>query len=650
MRATDSEPAPDTAPPRRRRDAAPGAAILPAMYMRFFGLKQQPFSLAPDPRYLYMSKRHREALAHLLYGVGGGGGFVLLSGEIGAGKTTVCRCFLEQIPKRCNVAYIFNPKLTVMELLKTVCDEFHIPLPPAAEVPAPTVKTYVDALNGFLLETHAVGQNNVLIIDEAQMLSAEVLEQLRLLTNLETNERKLLQIVLIGQPELRTMLERPDLEQLAQRVIARFHLNALSAKETEHYIRHRLSVAGMTRAVPFDHKALQHIHEITRGVPRRINLLCDRVMLGAYAHGRHSIDIPMIEKAGREVFGRSTDAVPDRKRLGSTVGIGLVVAAGLALATLVGFALYGGWRQLAAPTPLAAAGPASAPAAAASATKAAPPAASAPAPGAAPRAVGASPSSPGAMSPTTVTVAATPAAIVAVGAAPIAPAAPADGSTPAPGADAARATPAGPLDAVALRARLQTFGVDEKTAWRELLPMWGIDGHSGDPCTVAARRQVRCSRFGATLPMVRSLARPGLVWLRDDTGRSTTALLVGLNEKRATLRAGEETLAVQTAALAKVWRGDFATAWRLPPGYASVVAEGASGPLVDRLATQMASFVGEPAPTPGQTMDAELLAKVTKFQVAHGLPADGKAGPTTFMQLNRVTGIDEPRLAVDAPH
>ena len=149
-----------------------------------------------------MSKRHREALAHLLYGVGGGGGFVLLTGEIGAGKTTVCRCFLEQIPKRCNVAYIFNPKLTVMELLKTICDEFRIPLP-AADAPTPTVKTYVDALNDFLLQTHAVGQNNVLIIDEAQNLSADVLEQLRLLTNLETNERKLLQIVLIGQPELR---------------------------------------------------------------------------------------------------------------------------------------------------------------------------------------------------------------------------------------------------------------------------------------------------------------------------------------------------------------------------------------------------------------------------------------------------------------
>jgi general secretion pathway protein A len=329
------------------------------MYMRFFGLKQEPFSLAPDPRYLYMSKRHREALAHLLYGVGGGGGFVLLSGEIGAGKTTVCRCFLEQIPKRCNVAYIFNPKLTVMELVKSICDEFHIPSPRARGQPA-TVKSYVDALNDFLLKTHAVGQNNVLIIDEAQQLSADVLEQLRLLTNLETNERKLLQIVLIGQPELRTMLERPDLEQLAQRVIARFHLKALSAKETEHYIRHRLSVAGMTRAIPFDRKAVQRIHEIARGVPRRINLLCDRVMLGAYAHGQHTIDTPMVEKAGREVFGRMPNSTPPEGRPAvQRAGLGLVIGAGLAGAAIAAFALYGSWRAAGAPAALAVASAAS---------------------------------------------------------------------------------------------------------------------------------------------------------------------------------------------------------------------------------------------------------------------------------------------------
>jgi len=322
------------------------------MYMRFFGLKQEPFSLAPDPRYLYMSKRHREALAHLLYGVGGGGGFVLLSGEIGAGKTTVCRCFLEQIPKRCNVAYIFNPKLTVLELVKSINDEFHIPAPRVRG--QATVKTYVDALNDFLLRTHAVGQNNVLIIDEAQQLSAEVLEQLRLLTNLETNERKLLQIVLIGQPELRTMLERPDLEQLAQRVIARFHLKALTAKETEHYIRHRLSVAGMTRAIPFDRRALQRIHEISRGVPRRINLLCDRVMLGAYAHGKYTIDHAMVEKAGREVFGRMPNSTPpERAPSARGTGVGIVIGAGLAVAVLAAFALYSGWRQGNAPTAVA---------------------------------------------------------------------------------------------------------------------------------------------------------------------------------------------------------------------------------------------------------------------------------------------------------
>src|SRR5512144_136980 len=225
------------------------------MYERHFGLKQRPFSIAPDPRYLFMSERHREALAHLLYGVKGGGGFVLLTGDIGAGKTTVCRCFLGQLPDRCNVAYIFNPKLTVEELLKTVCAEFHIPY--RHEGPGvPTVKDYVDALNQFLLRTHAVRQNTVLIIDEAQNLSARVLEQLRLLTNLETNERKLLQIVLIGQPELRDLLAKPELEQLAQRVIARYHLGALTEDETERYIRHRLSVSGMTTAMPFDAKVL----------------------------------------------------------------------------------------------------------------------------------------------------------------------------------------------------------------------------------------------------------------------------------------------------------------------------------------------------------------------------------------------------------
>ncbi|WP_019561586.1 ExeA family protein [Caldimonas manganoxidans] len=271
------------------------------MYAQFFGLAQAPFSIAPDPRYLYMSERHREALAHLLYGVRAGGGFVLLTGEIGAGKTTVCRCFLERIPKRCNVAYVFNPKLTVEELLRTVCEEFQVPIEHLGPGQA-TVKDYVDALNAFLLRMHSVGRNNVLIIDEAQNLSADVLEQLRLLTNLETHERKLLQIILIGQPELRRMLRRPELEQLAQRVIARYHLQALDEKDTVAYVRHRMGVAGLSTPLPFDRGALQRIHRLSRGVPRRINLLCDRALLGAYACGQPRVDARIVERAAREVF------------------------------------------------------------------------------------------------------------------------------------------------------------------------------------------------------------------------------------------------------------------------------------------------------------------------------------------------------------
>ncbi len=610
------------------------------MYMRFFGLKQEPFSLAPDPRYLYMSKRHREALAHLLYGVGGGGGFVLLSGEIGAGKTTVCRCFLEQIPKRCNVAYIFNPKLTVTELVKSICDEFRIPVELPRGQPG-TVKIYVDALNEFLLKTHAVGQNNVLIIDEAQMLSVDVLEQLRLLTNLETNERKLLQIVLIGQPELRTMLEQPELEQLAQRVIARFHLKALSSKETEHYIRHRLSVAGMTRAIPFDRKALQRIHEIARGVPRRINLLCDRAMLGAYAHGQHQIDTAVIEKSAREVFGTSEPTGPDRSRLGSSAGLGLFIATGLALTALLAFAVYGAYRRFATPAPamvVAASAPAARANEASGASGAFVPASAAS--GFAWRAPVATSATSSASAASGVASATTVASAPSAASAATAPAASAPASAPA----AVMATSFAALGAAELKAQWKTLGGDEKSAWRELAPMWKLIAGDADPCAAAARQQVRCYKFASTLAMVKSLDRPGFMSLRDDAGRTTTVVLVGLGTDTASLLVEGRAQKVSLAALGKLWSGEFGTLWRMPPGYTTAIDQGASGPLVDRLATQLATLAGEPAPAPQQTMDTALRAKVARFQTAHGLNALGKAGPTTFMQLNRATGVDEPRL------
>src|SRR5471032_220009 len=284
------------------------------MYTQFFNLKQSPFSIAPDPRYLFMSERHREALAHLLYGVGSGGGFVLLTGEICAGKTTVCRCFMEQIPDNCKLAYIFNPKLSVEELLLSICDEFGIAPAPAAAGGAASVKSYVDAINGYLLESHARSQNNVLIIDEAQNLSAEVLEQLRLLTNLETSERKLLQIILIGQPELRAMLARPELEQLAQRVISRYHLGSLTPAETGAYIAHRLAVAGATAMAPFPPRLIAQVHQLTKGVPRRINLLCDRALLGAYVENSPVVTRTILRRAAAEVFVGQGALTPALKR------------------------------------------------------------------------------------------------------------------------------------------------------------------------------------------------------------------------------------------------------------------------------------------------------------------------------------------------
>jgi general secretion pathway protein A len=330
------------------------------MYTQFFKLKQSPFSIAPDPRYLYMSERHREALAHLLYGVGSGGGFVLLTGEIGAGKTTVCRCFMEQIPENCQLGYIFNPKLTVEELLLSMCDEFRITLPPQG-AGAVSVKGYVDAINRHLLESHAQGRNNVLIIDEAQNLSAEVLEQLRLLTNLETSERKLLQIILIGQPELRTMLARPELEQLAQRVIARYHLGSLSVDETASYIAHRLAVAGASGMAPFPRGLMQQLHQLTKGVPRRINLLCDRALLGAYVENAQQVTRTILRKAADEVFAAEPGA-EKVKKLWPYIAAGVLAGAALTGAAawhLMPHPAVGEQAARAAPARAAASAPAS---------------------------------------------------------------------------------------------------------------------------------------------------------------------------------------------------------------------------------------------------------------------------------------------------
>ncbi|MGE5625357.1 MAG: AAA family ATPase [Bacillota bacterium] len=272
------------------------------MYASYFGLSDNPFAITPDPRYLFLSARHTEALAHLLYGVTESGGFIQLTGEVGTGKTTLVRTLLEKLPDNVDAVLVINPRVTVLEFLRSICREIDIPWKPAH-----TPQDLIDALNARLLDAHAKGRRVVLIIDEAQGLAAEVLEQVRLLTNLETREQKLLQIILVGQPELRDMLARNELRQLAQRITGRYHLTPLSSSESRAYVNHRLTVSGAMAPI-FTSSALRTLQRMTRGIPRLINIICDRALLGAYTHEMRQVDAGLVRRAAKEVLGETQGA------------------------------------------------------------------------------------------------------------------------------------------------------------------------------------------------------------------------------------------------------------------------------------------------------------------------------------------------------
>ncbi len=551
------------------------------MYASAFGLQQAPFSIAPDPRYLFMSERHREALAHLLYGLRAGGGFVLLTGEIGTGKTTVCRCFLEQMPTDCDVAYVFNPKQSALELLRTIDDEFGVAHAPAAPGAAETIKDCIDPLNRFLLASHAAGRHAVLVIDEAQNLSVDVLEQLRLLTNLETAERKLLQIVLIGQPELRNLLAQPALEQLAQRVVARFHLDALSLPETQAYVAHRLAVAGWQGAPLFDRRALRAIHRRTGGVPRRINLLCDRALLGAYAAGVRSVDATLVQKAAREVFytapggaASSAGAYPPPGTAARRGWAGGAVAlAGVALVIVAGAAV---WANR-------------------------------------------------------------PAHLLAE--LPALPGAVASALSAKEGHPAASSTTQAPAAALDVDTALPQWPATEDAALRALGAAWGVDAAAapaGPACAALARGDLQCFRARrAGLDLLRQLDRPAVLPLELPPAgtaagggkRAAYVLLRGLEADTAWIDVGGTPQRIATAVLARWWRGDLITLWR------------SAGESPAEMDARLAKVL------PDLPADLPRSERITRFQLAQGLPPDGRAGPLTAMRLNRASGVDEPRLA-----
>lgn len=265
------------------------------MYTGFYGLREKPFSLAPDPRYLFLSASHREALAHLLYGIEEGEGFIEVIGQVGTGKTTLCRTLLDRIGQGAEIAYIFNPSPSELELLSAINREFGLP------TAVRTRTELLESLNRFLLEKNAAGRRVLLVIDEAQNLDPAVLEQVRLLSNLETDRAKLLQIVLIGQPELEENLARSDLRQLRQRITVRWSLRALTRSEVGEYLEHRLRVAGLSDPQIFTPGAVRAITRVSRGIPRLINAVADRALLAGYSEGSRQIDARLVRRASREL-------------------------------------------------------------------------------------------------------------------------------------------------------------------------------------------------------------------------------------------------------------------------------------------------------------------------------------------------------------
>jgi general secretion pathway protein A len=270
------------------------------MYRSFFGLAEKPFAITPDPRYLFLGERHAEALGHLVYGITEAGGFIQLTGEVGTGKTTIIRSLLARQPDNSEIALILNPGMNAPEFVLTICEELGIMVPNDA---VGSVKDLIDILNRYLLKAHAQGKRVVLVVDEAQNLTPELLEQVRLLTNLETDTQKLLQIILIGQPELRDLLARNDLRQLAQRVTGRYHLDPLSRTESAAYVKHRLRIAGATADI-FTSSALAELFRTSGGIPRLLNIISDRALLGGYTEDRHEITAGMVRRAASEVFDR----------------------------------------------------------------------------------------------------------------------------------------------------------------------------------------------------------------------------------------------------------------------------------------------------------------------------------------------------------
>jgi len=558
------------------------------LYLQFFGLSEAPFSITPDPAFVYLSAAHRDALAHLLYGVGqgGAGGFVQLTGEVGTGKTTLCRCLLEQVPEDTQVALILNPLMTPRELLATLCEELGIDTQGIKD----SNKALVDSLNHYLLAQHAAGRRVVVVIDEAQNLSPEALEQVRLLTNLETAKEKLLQMVLLGQPELRALLQRQSLRQLSQRITARYHLLPLGPEETHAYVRHRMKVAG-ARQNPFRHSAMRALYQRSAGVPRLINIIADRALAGAYAIESGHIGARLVHAASNVVQ-------PNEKRVRSNWPGWAVATLSAAALLVVTIGLWGLPYFNATVHP-----------------------------------------------PDSAVIADTEPAQPAEEI--MAPADPGEEIVYPPAASAVggvqREIPsaAGP-ERVVPALEMSWLDSQHAGAWKAIADLWRAPESADDiesACDGSRGRGYACLRDYGSWSRVQQLGLPVLLVLQDEDTRYL--LLRGMTDGGLLVGNEDSSIEVSRAAVESRWLGEFIVPWPQAPDWPAQIQRGESGAAVD-IVMEMAALAKPPwsgEAVFGLGFESWLMA----FQKRHGLKSDGIVGPNTLLYLMAPT-ISQPRL------
>ncbi len=624
------------------------------MYGQFFNIDESAFSIAPNPKYLYLSKQHEEALAHLLYGVTRKGGFVCLTGDIGTGKTTICRCMFEQLPENTDIAFVINPKFSPMELLASICDELGV----SYATDQPNIKECVKKLHNYLIQSHAEGKSTVLVVDEAQNLSTDAFEHIRALTNLETNEQKLLQIILIGQPELKSLLAKPELEQVNQRITARFHIGPLSLSETSQYIRHRLAVAGAKHRV-FTDSNIKQIFAQTKGVPRLINILCDRVLLGAYTLGSAKITSKIITQSAEEVFDRkpSYGAIMP-KALAASIAILFVSAAivfafqnitlnSISLEKIANFSLKSDdisnvnsgvdvkeTKQFLAQNKMHTEKQKSNNANVENVY----------------------------IEQTTVKLE-EPKPIVSqqdevkpketglkvIKSEEIKSAKKEISEKPAsfmPQTEA-KVTPKQKINENKKQESGASLQEDNKNnelqltsygkAYKQLFRIWGVSYSSDDvsPCKHALKNRLHCYRAAGSMKQVINLNRPVLLRSKDERFEPSFIILVSVEDNHAIVSQNEDYQLVAISEIEANWDGHFEMLWRPLQTGVSYIRPGHKGKVVSLLDQRLARLQGrQPLQNNPFEYSEDLVAQVRAFQLANNLPIDGVVGPITQMHFN----------------